>query len=380
MKILFVVNHIHGTDGWSRYARDLARVYVNAGHEVVCCVHEVSPGAKALSGVREYQCLGTPIPYVGNPLLAWKTARAVNPIIRHIDPDILHIIVEPYATMLPFLHTGRAKIVMTAHSTFAFFPVLVRGVLRKLWSRIITRIIYRRAEAVICVSKYTKEHLLRHMAAIGSQSLVEGNISVIAGGVDVSGSAPRAEKPAHVRKEILFVGAVKQRKGVIEAVEALAHVKTPCTFRIVGSYRADDPYVKKLRDTIHAHGLTDSVVLTGQISDEELARLYNNADVFVMLSTNNGGDFEGYGLVYIEANAHGVPAIGPNDSGVSDAIVDGKTGYLVNQYDAPAVARKIDDILERHTIVTADCVAWARENSIEKKGMMVLEVYRKLVS
>jgi hypothetical protein len=121
VKILFLTNHIKGNDGWSRYARNLARVFVREGHQVECCVHELVTAEEKLDvAVTEHQCLGAPLPYLANPIRAWKSAKQVNEVIAALSPDIIHIIVEPYGSMLPFLKTGHAKIVITAHSTFAF--------------------------------------------------------------------------------------------------------------------------------------------------------------------------------------------------------------------------------------------------------------------
>ena len=71
--------------------------------------------------------------------------------------------------------------------------------------------------------------------------------------------------------------------------------------------------------------------------------------------------------------------IGPNDSGVSDAVVSGKTGYLVNQHDSVATARVIDEVLENNSIKADDCVEWARQNTSENKAKRVFSIYAKLI-
>lgn len=383
MKVLFITHHLKGNDGWSRYARDLISGLVTEGVEPLCIVNEISPE----TNVPQKVGLLGPLAYLAHPVRSYLSARKVQRVIDDFSPDLIHIIVEPYGTMLPFLRTGRAKVVFTAHSTYAFFPILMSGWWRVLFSRYITRLMYRRVDKIICVSEYTKKHLVQHMSAAGMANLVEGKTDVLAGGVDVSRISVRTKKSLNggsdtaVRKEILFVGAVKPRKGVKEAIDALAQVNltTDFIFRIVGTYRDTDPYIILLREKIAEYGLAEKVVFTGVVSDQDLACLYDSADLFLMLSTNNGADFEGYGLVYIEANAHGVPAIGPNDSGVSDAILDGRTGYLVNQYDPASVARKIEDVLERATINSADCQAWARENTVEKKAIAMCEIYKRTI-
>ncbi len=373
MKVLFVAHHLKGNDGWSRYARDLIGSLKKEGVEVLCLVNELSPE----TDIPQKQCLGEPLKYIVNPILSFKTASAVNAIIREFSPDIIHFIVEPYGTIIPFVRKGEAKIVMTVHSTFAFLPILVSG-FKRIFSNYIMRLTYVKIDSVICVSKYTKEHLLRHMSAIKALSLIENKMIILAGGIDPMSIKERPVRPASKTGEILFVGALKRRKGLKEAIEALALVKQDFVYRVVGVCSENDSYIMLLKKKIAEYGLEKKVVFAGQVSDFDLQKMYEKADLFLMLSTNNGADFEGYGLVYLEANAHGVPCIGPNDSGVSDAIIEGKTGYLVNQYDAPAVAKTIEHVLRNRPIAPADCVAWARENSIEKKAKIIITLYQSI--
>ncbi len=386
MKVLFISHHIKGTDGWSRYARDLVIDFQKNGVEVLCLVHELSSDTSQFA---QKVVLGTPLSYIANPHISILTAFKIRKIIAEFSPDIIHVIVEPYATILPFLlnipsvsnaRNKKPKIVITVHSTYAFLPILVSG-WRRTVSTILTRKMYTNIDSVICVSEYTKQHLLTHMKAIGELKLVQDKTFILAGGVDVSrivaGKEETVIQKNNSPKEILFVGALKPRKGLLEAINALNFVQSNYIYRIVGTYKENDPYVNTVKAKIAEYGLEKNVVFEGQVTDEKLQNLYQKADLFLMLSTNNGADFEGYGLVYIEANAHGVPCIGPKDSGVSDAILEAKTGYLVDQYDSKAVGVKIDQILIQNPIKAADCIAWAIANSTDKKAKAMLGLYQK---
>ena len=374
MKILFVADHLKGNSGWSRYALDIISAVRKEGVEVLCLVYELAPE----TDIPQKKCLGEPLTYVANLLRSLISAVQVKRAIREFSPDIIQFIVEPYGTMIPFLRKGNARIVLNAHSTFAFLPILVSGI-RRTFATVMTRWTYARTDAVIAISRYTAQYLVRHMTEIHAEQTVKDKITVMGGGIKLPSVSTEFARPPHIPREILCVGAVKSRKGIKEALDALVLVKSDFVFHIVGSYRDDDSYVHILRDKIKEYGLEKKVILTGQLSDVELNNLYDNADLFLMLSTNNGKDFEGYGLVYLEANAHGIPCIGPKDSGVSDAIVDGKTGYLVNQYDSAAVARTIDHVLNDRPINSADCLAWAQENSIENRAKTMMSVYKNIM-
>lgn len=373
MKVLFITHHLRGDDGWSRYARDLAEAVQAEGAEVLCLVHELC----SQSALPQLACLEGPLKYVANPVRSYISARRVTACVAEFRPDAIQFVVEPYSTMIPFLSTGGAKIILNAHSTFAFLPILVKGLKRRV-SIHMTRAVYAKTDAVICISDYTRQHLMRHMVAIGAAQLIDQKIYILGGGINQRylRISLGARKP-HDRGEILFVGALKPRKGLMESIEALALVQSNYVYRIVGSYRDSDQYVKSLKQRIDALGLSDRIVVEGRVSESRLQSLYQQADLFLMLSTNNGADFEGYGLVYLEANAYGVPCIGPNDSGVSDAIVDGKTGYIVDQYNPSSVAAMIDHVLQHQPISAAECRAWASANSIDKKAKIMMQLYQR---
>ena len=83
---------------------------------------------------------------------------------------------------------------------------------------------------------------------------------------------------------------------------------------------------------------SQGICFIGNVSMEELAGLYSNADFFVLTPVNVGGSFEGFGLVYLEAGLFGKPSIGTRNSGAEDAIEDEVTGLLVEQYNVDATA------------------------------------------
>jgi phosphatidylinositol alpha-1,6-mannosyltransferase len=92
-------------------------------------------------------------------------------------------------------------------------------------------------------------------------------------------------------------------------------------------------------------GVQDSVVFAGGVPDQELAAYYAACDVFIMPNRQIGGDIEGFGIVYLEANAAGKPVIGGKSGGTDDAIVDGVTGIRVNGNNSIEIANAVIDLL-----------------------------------
>ena len=144
---------------------------------------------------------------------------------------------------------------------------------------------------------------------------------------------PEAREPGLM----LAVGEPKPRKGFDVAVKAFAavHAHLPRSrFVIVGPYASRSPFVVRLRDHIEALGLREAVALTGAVSHDELVRWYARASVVVMPYRSVGRDFEGFGLVLLEAGACGAPVISTRDSPAEEIVKHGESGLLVPPGDA----------------------------------------------
>jgi phosphatidylinositol alpha-1,6-mannosyltransferase len=92
-----------------------------------------------------------------------------------------------------------------------------------------------------------------------------------------------------------------------------------------------------------------NVRFLGRVSDADLPRLYACADVFAMCCRDrwNGLEAEGFGIVFLEAAACGVPAVAGRSGGSHEAVADGETGFVVNPRDVgevcAAIARLVED-------------------------------------
>jgi phosphatidylinositol alpha-1,6-mannosyltransferase len=204
----------------------------------------------------------------------------------------------------------------------------------------------RQAEAVIVVSHFTQSEVLR-------KRVPENRIHLITNGVDLSRFTPGPKDKEIIRRHgleskkiLLTVGRVEKRKGhdiVIRALPQILRSVPETVYLIVGK----GSETERLDDLSKEVGVADRVILTGLVSSEDLPRYYQTADVFVMPNrTLDNGDTEGFGLVFLEANACGKPVVGGNAGGVPDAIVDGKTGMLVNGESVAEVAEAVTRLLQ----------------------------------
>jgi glycosyltransferase involved in cell wall biosynthesis len=139
---------------------------------------------------------------------------------------------------------------------------------------------------------------------------------------------------------LLSVGDVKPRKGHDLSLAAFARVKArlpEARYWIVGSYSQND-YFRRLQRFIAEQGLQDDVHFLGAVSDEALRRCYREASLFILTPRQDGLHFEGFGLVYLEAGAYGLPVLGTRTGGVPDVVLDGVTGLLAEPEDVDGIA------------------------------------------
>jgi glycosyltransferase involved in cell wall biosynthesis len=151
---------------------------------------------------------------------------------------------------------------------------------------------------------------------------------------------------------LLAVGAVVQRKGFDVLVAALATLlDLPWRLTIAGDRGRDPDATAQLDADITRCNLSDRIAVLGAVSPERLAELYAGADLFTLASR-----FEGYGMAFSEALAHGLPVIGTTAGAIPQTVAPG-AGILVAPDDAAALAvalrRAIENPAERRRMAAA---------------------------
>jgi glycosyltransferase involved in cell wall biosynthesis len=140
---------------------------------------------------------------------------------------------------------------------------------------------------------------------------------------------------------LLAVGAVVPRKGFDILAEALALLaELPWRLTIAGDLTRDQATVARLEAQIVRHKLASRVDLLGSVSQERLAGLYVSADIFVLASR-----FEGYGMAYAEAMAHGLPIVGTTGGATVDTVPPA-AGLLVEPGNVKALTRALRRLME----------------------------------
>lgn len=152
----------------------------------------------------------------------------------------------------------------------------------------------------------------------------------------------RATNVASETFRLVSVSRLIDRKGHERVLQALALLKlngSLLNFRytIIG----DGPMRQSLESLSIELDLASQVIFKGDLSDTDLQACYADADVFVLPVKNDPIDKEGFGMVYLEAAAYGVPSIATNMSGVNEAVLDGETGILVPDGNIEELSRAL---------------------------------------
>lgn len=369
MRIVFVVHTLDAKDGWSRYASDIARALHERGHDIHALVaKEVEPQAWCT----QHQCLRSPVQSL-HPLVTLLQWWRVFHILKRVRPDVVHVVCEPYIPLCGLV-PGAHRLIATIHGTYAVIPFR-SGFL----TRLLAQNGFRLAHAVISVSSFTANYLLKEENAFARRIRLSSKLHIISNAVRLDPPALRIDKKDPVRtRSIIGVGAVKHRKGYIQAVRALAAYRKktsqPFIFNIIGA-TYEKEYVSLLEREIRDLKMEDCVRIRGIVSETELQTAYKNADLFLLLSLAEQGYFEGFVLGFLEAAARGVPCIGPTTGGCPEAISEGVSGYVRNPYDAEKVADAISDVLDQGKIDPAACRAWAERHDIKLAAEKIEAVY-----
>ena len=176
--------------------------------------------------------------------------------------------------------------------------------------------------------------------------LDEDKLEVIPFGVDTDFfrpiDVPRTDNYFH----ILSVGYLIERKGheyLIRAMKEILKERDDVRLKIVGS----GPLEGKLKSLISELDLEEYVEIIKNVSDDELLKLYNSSDVFVLPAVvDSQGNTEGLGVVLLEAMACGIPVIGSNIGGIPDIIKNGETGLLVEQKDVLQIGGSVIKLIK----------------------------------
>jgi phosphatidylinositol alpha-1,6-mannosyltransferase len=229
----------------------------------------------------------------------------------------------------------------------------------------LSRLAAQRARVSVAVSSHTRRLAL----ALGASA---DRVHVIFPGVDPPAAPPPQSAPRDgAPPTIVTVARLEDRyKGFDVMIKALPLIRArvpDARWVVVG----DGSLRGELQAMAVSCGVADWVTFAGALDDEARDVWLDRADVFVMPSRlmPGGAGGEGFGIVYLEAGAHGLPCVAGNVGGSVDAVTDGETGLLVDPTDHMAIADAIANLLLDPTLrlrlgeagrARAERLSWSR--------------------
>lgn len=222
------------------------------------------------------------------------------------------------------------------------------------------RRLLRRIGENVDVVTYLSEYQRKKLGVVFTPAAA-ARMTQLAPGVEVTRFRPELRGSAEVealkqkysvagRPVVVCVSRLVRRKGQDTLIRAWPQVlrEIPdAALLIVGG----GPDRDRLRGLVEQTGVSGSVTLTGSVPWADLPLYFAAGDVFAMpCRTRRGGlDVEGLGIVYLEASATGLPVVGGDSGGAPDAVLEGRTGYIVGGRDqderAAATARRLITLL-----------------------------------
>lgn len=301
---------------------------------------------------------------------------AIRRAIR--ECDMVHCLdAFPYGFLAAIASIGlKKKIIVTGLGTAAIGPLY-----KPVFSSML-RYAYRRADVVTTVSVFMKEEIQKKMPDL--------KIVIVSMGVDMKDFVSLSDGKTHYdmtryKPYILGVGAVRWRKGYHFTIKSFAKVlkEFPELNYVIVGRRYSDTYHERLEKMIDELNLRDKVHIIEDVNTrEELKDVYHGAELFCLFSQNVNHDVEGFGLVFLEAAAAGLPVVGSKNCGIDDAVQDGKNGILVPTRSPDDFADAMLTILrdkEMKKRMAAQSLAYARECTWEKRIGEYVDIYKKLL-
>jgi phosphatidylinositol alpha-1,6-mannosyltransferase len=314
--------------GIAVYAAEMARAAQELGYNVEVWAPALPAGIT--DPARPFTVRRLPLAGDHSLLSQWRMARelmahrdrlrAATLYIPEPGPLLAMLLLQYFDTLRP------AQLMLTFHGS-EIQRLASRRLLR--WS---TSHLLAKATRISVVSAFARDLLQRSFPAAA------GKVVITPGALRTDLAVEPADPRPRRKIVILTVARINPRKGQLEIITALQALPDSLRDRIeywlVGAHHKEN-YGAALAA---AAARTDfPVKFLGDIPDEQLGAIYAQADIFAMTSMPHRHSVEGFGLVYLEAGAHGLPVVAHAIGGVPEAVVDGETGLLITPGDNTAL-------------------------------------------
>jgi len=352
VKILMVATNFPPMEGGiSTHSYEVAR---NIGHDVGHEIAVLSPnckGVKKFDGNERFKAIRMMLVnthvmnMLGKALIAYKVYFL---IIMMLYITYYSMTLRPKRIYITHWNNAVSALLPTKLFKIPYY-LAVHGteVIRPLESKLRKMLLFlsiRNARKIICLGSYQKISLVK--AGVPSNKLC-----VVSEGVDLKRFKTSIDPSEVIKKHglkgkkvILTVGRLVKRKGHDMVIKSLPDVlkKVPnAVYVIVGK----GPELENLERLVNELDLRKSVIFAGYVPDKKLPKYYSACHVFIMANREVNGDIEGFGIVYLEANAYSKPAVAGKSGGTGDVVKHGVNGLLVDPSNIKEISKVLTHLL-----------------------------------
>jgi glycosyltransferase involved in cell wall biosynthesis len=353
--------------GIATYVEEMARASVELGYKVeVWAPH--SPQADDFNW--PFRVLRIPLRGTQDLSCQVRMARQMIRERRRLRKGIVYLPEPGPILAMTYLHHFKAfkpaRMIITFHGT-----EIIRFASRPT-ARLLVRQLIKRADLVTTPSLFTNQLLTNHFPAARSKTRLTP--CALRSGFRTRSSG---WKPASDKIIILTVGRLHPRKGQSHILNALERLPKDLQDRIeywIVGRGGKGNYEARLREMADRSPV--AVTFHGMIDNNDLETFYQRADIFAMTSVNHETSVEGFGQVYLEAAAFGLPVVAHDVGGVSEAVCDGKTGILVKPHDREGLAETFERLISNADLrrsLGENGRVWAHERSWSDSARLLFE-------
>jgi glycosyltransferase involved in cell wall biosynthesis len=382
LRVAYIVPLLSGRGGWPTATQSIIRSQSNDVEPLLIVARADQAAARQIFPGIETRALPEIQPMVSG---SWRvlahmlpTMLAI-PLLPKLNVDLVHSLEMFPAGWVGDRLAARECVphVLTAFGTY--------GVIWRRW-QLVARIyagVLRRADCLCPMSEGTAAR----MRSAFPQAMGETPLEVVHQGSDFAIRVNRTisnQRSFSSPPIVLSVGGIKPRKGYhicLRAFAKLQQIFPDAEYRIAGG-GIGNTFHQELQAFIQREGIRN-VHFLGALDWAQLDQHYREASMLAMVSQEEADHFEGFVFVFIEAGAYGLPVIGSRTGGITDAVLDGKTGLLFDAADVDGIAGGMLRLAQNASLAKSLGLAGrarAEKLTWERYARQQMDIYRKVVA
>jgi phosphatidylinositol alpha-1,6-mannosyltransferase len=312
----------------------------------------------------------------------FKWTKSISKLYHYIKKNKIDYVIVGHILPLGIAMYLVSKILKTRYT------VILHGMdfsyaTRNFWKRMISRIILKSADKIVSANSYTAKLCSDFLKNYSKISVVNPGAKDFSNFNEELVGEIKIKNNLQNHQIIFSLGRLVKRKGFDYVIRALKNIikKNPDSniIYLIAGRGPELEYLKKIAYDNFGDNWEKYINFIGEISEAEKWALLSLCDIFVMPSRNINGDFEGFGIVYLEANLAKKPVIAGNSGGVGDAVENGVNGLLVDSENIDEISEAILYLLENKE-KRLKMGEWGRDRALLKFNWkkQVQDIYRFL--